>query len=59
MDEQSNTSPNENTDQSANSGKKWGIGIVVVAIAVVAFVALTGFFVVPPIGAVPGGATIW
>ncbi len=59
MGEQNPSRPVESVDHSAISARKWGVGFVVLAIAIVAFVGLTGFFVVPPIGGMPEGVTVW
>jgi hypothetical protein len=60
VSDQASSQPNESTRQPAQSSKKWWlIGLALLVIFVVAFVGLTGFFAVPPIGAVPEGVTIW
>ena len=48
----------ENTKQS-NTKKNWLIALGVCALAIALLLGLTGFFVIPPIGAAPEGMTVW
>jgi len=44
----------------ASKGKKIGIGVAaILALAVLSFFNLTGFYIVPPIAKLPKGETIW